>query len=261
MSDLYAGVERDYRNQGRNTLSTLQLRWSHLKPFFGDMQAVAITKQTIEGYIDDRLQKGAARATINRELACLKRAFKLAAERLPRLPVFPKQLREDNIRTGFVEDQEYSRLVAHAPELWLRAFCEIAYTLGWRISEILRLRVKQVDLRKRTIRLEPGTTKNKMGREGPINAKLHQLLTECVAGKAPEDFILTRGRKPVRNFRGRWKILCEQAQLPDLLIHDFRRSAARNLRTAGVAESVVMEIGGWKTASVFRQVRDRLEQR
>jgi hypothetical protein len=42
-------------------------------------------------------------------------------------------------------------------------------------------------------------------------------------------------------------------KLPNLLIHDFRRSAARNLRAAGVAEIVVMQIGGWKTASVFRR--------
>ena len=33
--------------------------------------------------------------------------------------------------------------------------------------------------------------------------------------------------------------------------HDFRRSAARNLRRAGVAESVVMAVGGWKTAAMF----------
>ena len=38
-----------------------------------------------------------------------------------------------------------------------------------------------------------------------------------------------------------------------LIIHDIRRSAARNLRRAGVSESVIMRIGGWKTASVFKR--------
>ena len=46
-------------------------------------------------------------------------------------------------------------------------------------------------------------------------------------------------------------LLCVRAGLEGLLVHDLRRSAARNLRRAGVAESVVMEIGGWKTRSVF----------
>jgi hypothetical protein len=35
--------------------------------------------------------------------------------------------------------------------------------------------------------------------------------------------------------------------------HDLRRSAAKALRAAGVAESVVMAIGGWKTAAIFRR--------
>ena len=35
-----------------------------------------------------------------------------------------------------------------------------------------------------------------------------------------------------------------------LLIHDLRRSGARNLREAGVDETVIMKIGGWLTRSV-----------
>jgi hypothetical protein len=38
-----------------------------------------------------------------------------------------------------------------------------------------------------------------------------------------------------------------------LIIHDTRRTAARNFRRAGVAEKVIMEIGGWKTRSVFER--------
>jgi hypothetical protein len=38
-----------------------------------------------------------------------------------------------------------------------------------------------------------------------------------------------------------------------LIFHDLRRSAARNMRRAGVPENTIMKIAGWKTPAMFRR--------
>ena len=46
---------------------------------------------------------------------------------------------------------------------------------------------------------------------------------------------------------------CRKAGCPGMLKHDFRRTAVRNLETAGVPRSVAMKITGHKTKSVYRR--------
>lgn len=216
-----------------------------------------VTSDLVAKYVDHRQSESASNATINREMAALKRMFRIGMFATPpkvfRLPRFPK-LAEDNIRTGFLEDTQYKKLMAYCPDLWFQAIVEMGRTYGWRISELTNLKVGQVDVAARTIRLEPGTTKNRDGREVTMTGNIHSLLTQCVAGKSPESSVFTRpDGKPVRDFRETWANACKSAGVPGLLFHDLRRTAARNLRRAGIAEGVIMKIGGWRTRSVFER--------
>jgi integrase len=221
------------------------------------MRAIDVSSEIIARYVDSRQRQQAKNATINRELAALKRMFHLGLKATPakvlRIPAFP-HLTENNVRKGFLEDGQYRKIVAYCPELWFRAIVECGRTYGWRISELKNMQVGQVELAQKIIRLEPGTTKNGEGREVIMTNSVFTLLKACVSGKTAGDFVFTRPNgKRVKDFRKIWVKACDAAGVPGLLFHDLRRTAARNLRRAGVPETVIMKIGGWRTRSVFER--------
>jgi integrase len=104
----------------------------------------------------------------------------------------------------------------------------------------------------RTIRLEPGETKNDEGRTVVMTGLVFALLQQCVAGKQLDDNVFTRSsNKPIRDFRGAWVKVCTDAKIPELLFHDLRRTAVRNMVRRGIPERVAMTISGHKTRAVF----------
>jgi integrase len=114
--------------------------------------------------------------------------------------------------------------------------------------------VRQLNVQTGLIRLDVGSTKNGEGREVTMTKNIRELVQQAVAGKKPDDSLFTRADgSPVKDFCKRWKNLCAKAELSGLHLHDLRRSAARELRRAGVPESTIMDTGGWKTREMFKR--------
>ena len=57
--------------------------------------------------------------------------------------------------------------------------------------------------------------------------------------------------KRVQAIKKSWRRACQRVGLEGRLIHDFRRTAIRNMVRAGVPEAVAMAISGHRTRSVF----------
>jgi integrase len=55
----------------------------------------------------------------------------------------------------------------------------------------------------------------------------------------------------IKNFRYAWAKACRAAGVPGRLVHDFRRTAVRNLERAGVPRSAAMKMTGHLTETVY----------
>jgi hypothetical protein len=60
------------------------------------------------------------------------------------------------------------------------------------------------------------------------------------------------GRRPREVNPAAFEAACTRAKV-ERTIHDFRRTAVRNMTRAGVPRSVAMQISGHKTEAVFRR--------
>jgi integrase len=66
-------------------------------------------------------------------------------------------------------------------------------------------------------------------------------------------YVFHRNGKRISDMRDSWVSACTAAGLPGRLMHDFRRSAVRNLERDGVSRSAAMAMVGHKTESIYRR--------
>jgi integrase len=257
-------VEADYELAQRRSLKRVRHARVPLLEEFGPDLALEVSPPRLEDYVARRRRDGAALATIQYELAILRRGFTLAVRRqlLPFRPSFPT-LRVDNARQGFFERDGLERVRAALPEA-LRNVVTFAYLTGWRVpSEVLPLTWDRVDFAAGVVRLDVRTTKNGAGRTFPFDVlpelaellrrqRLYTDLFEASGGQAIAH-VFHRAGRPVRDFSHAWRKACAAAGLGGRIPHDFRRTAARNLLRAGVPESWAMQLTGHKTAAIFRR--------
>ena len=261
IDDLTAILLNDYTVNHRRSIDRVSQSVHHLLAFFGGERATTVTEDRIIAYQAHRLSDGAANATINRECAALRRAFRLGlwAGRVAAVPHI-RALAEDNVRKGFFELEDFESVVVFLPSD-LPAVFRTAYITGWRVrSELLTRQWCNVDLRAGWLRIEPGEDKNQSGRMFPLTPELQGVLEDQRAHTTAVEkatgqiipWVFHRQGKPIKFFYTAWRAACAQAGVARIP-HDFRRTAVRNLERAGVPRSAAMAMVGHKTESIYRR--------
>jgi integrase len=128
----------------------------------------------------------------------------------------------------------------------------IGYHLGMRRGEILKLRWDQVDWDANLIRLEKKQTIGKQARVAPLYGELRAWLDIAYAGRDPEcPFIVSWKGQGITEVKTAWNNARVRAGVPELLVHDLRRTAVRNMVRAGIPEKRAILISGHKSRSIF----------
>jgi len=191
-------------------------------------------------------------ASINRELAALKRMFTLAVQagKLSAKPYIPT-LEENNARQGFLDHASFLALREALPG-YLKDPITFLYLSGWRVSEMRSLEWRDVDLAGKVVRLRPEISKNKDGRLLPLNGELVSVFERGREDRRLDcPFVFHSDGRKIGDFKKAWKTACRKQALGGTLIHDLRRTAIRNMVRAGVPERVAMALSGHKTRNIF----------
>ncbi len=269
--DLVAGIRQDYALNERKSDRRLEDLIKHLTTDFKQMRASVITTDRIKGYVSQRKEAGAANGTINRELGCLKRMFRLAFQHTPpkvvRIPHIP-MLEENNIRSGFFEHEDFLALRGALPD-YAKVPVTLAYYSGMRMGEVFSLQWSQVNMSDEKLFLKAQDTKTGIPRVLYFPQDLSRVLEawkqRCEEKWSSCPWICHRGGIQLRSLKHSWRQACVRVGLGKMvedkekgrevwqgrIPHDFRRTAVRNMVRAGIPEKVSMAISGHITRSVF----------
>jgi integrase len=260
VGELLDGLERDYKMRDKWGTKVA----SNVKPvreYFGSWRAADLSANVLGTYIEKLRDEGYSNSTVNRRLQLLGQAFRVAIQNktLSLAPFIPRLSEVGNERQGFFETANFEAVVAQLPE-YLRDFSRFGFVTGWRKGSIESLR--WADVGEDVIYLRAENSKTRKPETMPLEGELQDIINRRRAAAvlksddAPTrfaEFVFHRNGEPIGDFRKAWASACVSAGLGKMLFHDLRRTASRNMISAGVPQAVAMKITGHRTDSMFRR--------
>lgn len=220
--------------------------FDHVKEWFGDSPAAALSPQRIQEKLNELLAKGRMPATANRYRAIVSAVYSWAI-RNGRTNVNPARAvplrRENNARIRFLQADEEQRV-----RKAIRKLCplnepdfDLALHTGMRRGEQYRLLWSSVDYANKLLALT--LTKSGRSRRIPLNAEALRAL-ETLKRQSKRDRVCPHGGR-------KWfPEVLTAAKVKDFRWHDLRHTFASRLVMAGVDLRTVQELMGHQTITM-----------
>jgi integrase len=256
-AEAYLGLEEVKRLASfKDRDQTVRLQ---LVPFFGRKRLSEVTPGDVEAYRAARRRRDGSLATmgtVNNDHIMLKHMYSVAERRglvqsnpAKRVPLPDPHNERDRVLTA----EEWGQLYQAAPT-HLQPILLVAYRLGPRLSEIMRLTWDRVDLSRGFIKLRSVDTKTKDPRLVPLTPDVHAALANLAkVRRLDTNRVFLYEGKPIESVKTAFHTAVRNAEIEDLRFHDLRHCAATNLRRAGVDTVTAMRIVGHKSEKMHKR--------
>jgi integrase len=234
-----------------NTVWDRRRYCKRLLKFIGDVDANRISRADVESYKENRLIEKIGNRTINEELKTLRQAFNYAI-RLELLEKNPARafgrLKENQREIKVLSKGELKKYFDWCREndTLLYDVSVLAFHLGLRKGDILKIHSKDVDLGNRMLRVEMSKTGRVIYR--PLNEAAYGVLTR----RAKKGWVFPSAESTtghVEDFKRNFRKALDGTRL-DFQFRDFRALHAIYMRLAGVDQYTIQRSLGHQKQDV-----------
>jgi integrase len=239
--------QRSFRGYAENLISHL-----------GVYTLTEITPKVVNEYKEKRRRDGLKPASINRELATMKKAFNLAIREWEWVKDNPVSMvsmeEENNKRDRWLTPEEEVGLLDVCPA-WLKELVTFALNTGMRLGEILSLEWKDVDLFRKTVTVSK--SKNKEPRTIPINETVFEMLKNKAKVKSIKTNLLfytdAHTRFNITTVDHAFQKALKKAGIENFRFHDLRHTFATRLIQSGKDLYKVQRLLGHKSPAMTQR--------
>jgi integrase len=234
---------------------------NNMKPRFGKLRLPQITADRIEDFKEERLAAGVGPATVNRDLAVLRRVLRIAERRrfIARSPFAEVELLEERSirrKPHIATYDEEERILAVA-DPHIRALAVLILETGLRSNrEALVLKWDDVDFESDTIRIRESKTAAGV-RNVPLSGRCRAELLAWRHRVGPEfsPHVFPNMSKPERHLtqiRRSWVKALKAAGIPYFWLYHLRHTFCSRLSAAGVSDLFVAQMMGHSSVSIIQ---------
>jgi site-specific recombinase XerD len=225
--------------------------------FVGPEEAEEVDQNLIKRFLMAKKEAGRAPQTVNLYLNAIKFFYHQVLKRQEKMDLqFAKRSKRLPV---ILSHGEIKKIIEATSNLKHRCLLALAYGAGLRVSEVVNLKIGNLDFERRLIYIEQG--KGKKDRVTLLPESLLADLKNLMAGRNPEDYLLPSergGRLSARTAQAVfYQVLKKSGVKKAVSFHSLRHSFATHLLENGVDIRYVQELLGHnsiRTTQVYTHV-------